>query len=158
MPIVVHEFVEHAVPEDDLDRPQQLEQRCCLFRQSIPPDQLNPQVPDSFFVCCALTRSDVTNVWGIACLPFWLTKTTASFFCWDAMEVEEAGSFSVISCTSKSMLWACRARTLRSCRSQSQKRCTLAHEGDTYDSLLWQSLTGVWTGPPFTPGPEAGPT
>lgn len=43
MPIVVNEFVTHAVPEEDLERPQQLEQRCCLFRQPIPPDQLNPQ-------------------------------------------------------------------------------------------------------------------
>lgn len=43
MPIVVNEFVTHSVPEEDLERPQQLEQRCCLFRQPIPPDQLNPQ-------------------------------------------------------------------------------------------------------------------
>lgn len=45
MPIVVHEFVKEAVPEEELKRPQQLERRACLFRQRIPPDQLNPQVP-----------------------------------------------------------------------------------------------------------------
>lgn len=44
MPIVVHEFVTHAVPEDELDRPEELEKRCCLFRMRVPPDQLNPQV------------------------------------------------------------------------------------------------------------------
>lgn len=44
MPIVVHEFVTHAVPEEELDRPQELEKRCCLFRMRVPPDQLNPQV------------------------------------------------------------------------------------------------------------------
>ena len=44
MPIVVHEFATTAVPPEELEQPQQLEQRCCLFRQSIPPDQLNPQV------------------------------------------------------------------------------------------------------------------
>ncbi|CAL8471292.1 g10834 [Coccomyxa elongata] len=43
MPIVVHEFVTHAVPEDELDRPEELEKRCCLFRMRVPPDQLNPQ-------------------------------------------------------------------------------------------------------------------
>ncbi len=44
MPIVVHEFVKEAVPEEELRKPQQLERRACLFRQRIPPDQLNPQV------------------------------------------------------------------------------------------------------------------
>ncbi len=44
MPIVVHEFATEAVPEEELMRPQQLERRACLFRQRIPPDQLNPQV------------------------------------------------------------------------------------------------------------------
>lgn len=46
MPIVVHEFVKEAVPEKELMKPQQLERRACLFRQRIPPDQLNPQVSD----------------------------------------------------------------------------------------------------------------
>lgn len=44
MPIVVHEFVTCPVPEEELDRPEQLEHRCCLFRMRVPPDQLNPQV------------------------------------------------------------------------------------------------------------------
>ena len=44
MPIVVHEFVDCPVPEQELEWPQELEKRCCLFRQRIPPDQLNPRV------------------------------------------------------------------------------------------------------------------
>ena len=44
MPIVVHEFVDCPVPEEELELPQELEQRCCLFRQRVPPDQLNSRV------------------------------------------------------------------------------------------------------------------
>lgn len=44
MPIIVNEFVQHAVPEQELDIPQALEERCNLFLQRVPPDQLHPEV------------------------------------------------------------------------------------------------------------------
>lgn len=44
MPIIVNEFVQHAVPDQELDNPQALEERCNLFLQRIPPDQLHPEV------------------------------------------------------------------------------------------------------------------
>ena len=44
MPIIVHEFVQHAVPENELGQPQNLDQRSCLFVQRLPPDQLHPEV------------------------------------------------------------------------------------------------------------------
>ena len=44
MPIVVHEFVEHAVNLKDMESPQLLDRRSALYRILIPPDKLNPQV------------------------------------------------------------------------------------------------------------------
>lgn len=44
MPLVVHELVVCPVPEAEMEWPQELEQRCCLFRMRVPPDQLNPRV------------------------------------------------------------------------------------------------------------------
>lgn len=44
MPIIVNEFVQHAVPEEELDCPQSLDERSSLFLQRLPPDQLHPQV------------------------------------------------------------------------------------------------------------------
>jgi hypothetical protein len=44
MPLVVHELVEHAVPDREMEWPEELERRCCLFRMRVPPDQLNPRV------------------------------------------------------------------------------------------------------------------
>ena len=46
MPIIVHEFVSHAV-EPELMTPQLLDQRSCLYRVLLPPDSLNPQVSES---------------------------------------------------------------------------------------------------------------
>ncbi|KAK9810629.1 hypothetical protein WJX73_005904 [Symbiochloris irregularis] len=43
MPIIVNEFVQHAVPEEELDRPQHLDERSSLYLQRLPPDQLHPQ-------------------------------------------------------------------------------------------------------------------
>ena len=44
MPIVVHEFVDHAVDLEDMESPQLLDRRSALYRILIPPDKLNPQV------------------------------------------------------------------------------------------------------------------
>lgn len=60
MPIIVHEFVQHAVPEEELSNPQNLDQRSCLYIQRIPPDQLNPEVRPSLealsgFMCTYAT-------------------------------------------------------------------------------------------------------
>ena len=44
MPVIVHELVEHAIPPDELGRPQPLDRRSCLFHVALPPDQLNPEV------------------------------------------------------------------------------------------------------------------
>ena len=44
MPLVVHELVDCPVPEHEMEWPEELEQRCCLFRMRVPPDQLNPRV------------------------------------------------------------------------------------------------------------------
>lgn len=41
MPVVVHEFVLHAVPEEEM-QPQPLNMRAKLWRALMPPDQLNP--------------------------------------------------------------------------------------------------------------------
>ena len=45
MPIIVHELVDGPVPAEELDEPQALDRRSCLYRMCLPPDQLNPQVP-----------------------------------------------------------------------------------------------------------------
>ncbi len=45
MPIIVHELVDGPVPAEELDEPQALDRRSCLYRMRLPPDQLNPQVP-----------------------------------------------------------------------------------------------------------------
>jgi hypothetical protein len=42
MPVVVHEFVHHAVSEEELS-PQLFSDRSKLWRVLLPPDQLNPQ-------------------------------------------------------------------------------------------------------------------
>ena len=44
MPVIVHELVDEAVPVEELDEPQVLDRRSCLFRVRLPPDQLNPLV------------------------------------------------------------------------------------------------------------------
>lgn len=44
MPVIVHELVDEAVPVEELDAPQALDRRSCLFRVRLPPDQLNPLV------------------------------------------------------------------------------------------------------------------
>ena len=44
MPVIVHELVDEAVPLEELDAPQALDRRSCLFRVRLPPDQLNPLV------------------------------------------------------------------------------------------------------------------
>lgn len=41
MPVVVHEFVHHAVSEEELS-PQLFSDRSKLWRVLLPPDQLNP--------------------------------------------------------------------------------------------------------------------
>jgi hypothetical protein len=41
MPVVVHEFVTHAVAEEQM-LPQPLNSRAKLWRALMPPDQLNP--------------------------------------------------------------------------------------------------------------------
>jgi hypothetical protein len=41
MPVVVHEFVTHAVAEEEM-QPQPLNSRAKLWRALMPPDQLNP--------------------------------------------------------------------------------------------------------------------
>lgn len=43
MPIIVHEFVDHAVSVEEMENPEQLDQRSCLFRVLLPPDKLNPK-------------------------------------------------------------------------------------------------------------------
>ena len=47
MPVIVHEFVEHAVEPDQVNVPEMLDRRCSLYRVLVPPDKLNPQVRDS---------------------------------------------------------------------------------------------------------------
>lgn len=42
MPVVVHEFVHHAVAEDEM-APTIFSKRSKLWRVLLPPDQLNPQ-------------------------------------------------------------------------------------------------------------------
>ena len=44
MPIVVHEFVDCPVSDQEAEWPEELERRCCLFRMRVPPDQLNARV------------------------------------------------------------------------------------------------------------------
>ncbi len=45
MPVIVHELVDGPVPEDELEEPEALDRRSCLYRIRVPPDQLNPLVP-----------------------------------------------------------------------------------------------------------------
>ena len=44
MPILVHEFVDHAVHAHQMTEPQCLDRRSCLYRVLLPPDKLNPKV------------------------------------------------------------------------------------------------------------------
>jgi hypothetical protein len=44
MPVIVHELVDGPVPEDELEEPEALDRRSCLYRIRVPPDQLNPLV------------------------------------------------------------------------------------------------------------------
>ena len=44
MPVIVHEFVDHAVDAESLEKPAPIIGRACLFRVLIPPDKLNPKV------------------------------------------------------------------------------------------------------------------
>ena len=45
MPIIVHEFVDHAVDVRQMEQPTCLDRRSCLYRVLLPPDKLNPKVP-----------------------------------------------------------------------------------------------------------------
>ncbi|KAK9827696.1 hypothetical protein WJX81_001407 [Elliptochloris bilobata] len=42
MPVIVHELVDGPVPAEEMDQPQVLDRRSCLYRVRVPPDQLNP--------------------------------------------------------------------------------------------------------------------
>ena len=44
MPVIVHEFVEHAIDPERVNNPELLDRRCSLYRVLVPPDKLNPQV------------------------------------------------------------------------------------------------------------------
>lgn len=43
MPVVVHEFVAHAVPPERLGEYEVVNRRARLSRTAVPPDQLNPR-------------------------------------------------------------------------------------------------------------------
>lgn len=49
MPVIVHEFVEHAVDQEKVNVPELLDRRCSLYRVLVPPDKLNPHV--SCYAC-----------------------------------------------------------------------------------------------------------
>ena len=55
MPILVHEFVDHAVDVESMENPELLDRRAGLYRVLLPPDKLNPLVR---FPC--LLRQDVS--------------------------------------------------------------------------------------------------
>lgn len=71
MPVVVHEFVHHAVSQDEM-APQLFNNRSKLWRVLVPPDQLNPDG----FVDASLenfsplqVRRDLACVWSLGETP-----------------------------------------------------------------------------------------